>query len=332
MRSPVAGNSMPDPIVTFLLPVRNAARYLAATLKSLEAQTRRDFIVMAWDNGSTDDTCEILRSWIPSRLPGEVIADDPRTTLGECLAAMVACATTPWLARIDGDDLCLPQRIGLQLAEAERRPSLVGVGAFARVINAAGEETDVVKQSFSEPADLRFSLVYTNPLVHPAMLLRRDAVLEAGNYSPMSMGQDFDLWMRLSSVGPIANIPRILLHYRVHGESIGASRHGDWPALHHELLERHGPALFPGAEKEDIALVHRALSGFESTPPAGRAVGEAVIRLAVAARRAPAWKDTDFLATRAVWNAYARCVPRWQRSPLRLAQMLAAKAAVRIRA
>jgi glycosyltransferase involved in cell wall biosynthesis len=61
------------PNVTWLLPVKNAMPYLPEALASIEAQTYRNWTVIAWDNGSTDGSLEVLHEWIPSRLPGVVV-------------------------------------------------------------------------------------------------------------------------------------------------------------------------------------------------------------------------------------------------------------------
>src|SRR6185437_3718216 len=95
------------PPVTWLLPVRNAMPYLTATLQSIADQTYRNQKIIAWDNGSNDGTAEELHRWIPAMIPGLVISDQPMR-LGPSLARMVEMADTELCARMDGDDLNVP--------------------------------------------------------------------------------------------------------------------------------------------------------------------------------------------------------------------------------
>src|SRR5437763_1462931 len=91
------------PPVTWLMPVKNGMPYLPHTLRSIEAQTYKNWRVLASDNGSTDGTLEELQRWIPSRLPGRIIADEP-LSLGKSLARLVGKAETELCARSDVDD------------------------------------------------------------------------------------------------------------------------------------------------------------------------------------------------------------------------------------
>src|SRR5258708_4609867 len=97
-RMPVDGD------VTWLLPVRNAMPFLPQALAGIAAQSCRGATVLAWDNGSTDGSVEVLREWIPARLPGRVEWARP-LPLGLCRAEMVRLATTEYCACADADDV-----------------------------------------------------------------------------------------------------------------------------------------------------------------------------------------------------------------------------------
>ena len=101
--------------VTWLIPVLNGMPYISETLASIEAQTYQNWEVLVWDNGSTDGTLEELEKWIPTRLPGRIITGEP-LSLGDSLARMVEECKTELCARIDADDINLPERLEKQVA------------------------------------------------------------------------------------------------------------------------------------------------------------------------------------------------------------------------
>ena len=122
--------------VTWLLPVKNGMPYLPETLASIAAQTYHDWEVLAWDNGSTDGTVEELQKWIPSRLPGRVITGQP-LSLGDSLAEMVQQCNTEFCARIDADDVNVPERLERQVAFLLAHPEVAVVGSQINRLRSA---------------------------------------------------------------------------------------------------------------------------------------------------------------------------------------------------
>jgi hypothetical protein len=207
------------PTVTWLLPVRNGMPFLPDTLASLAAQTRSDFEVLAWDNGSTDGSEEMLREWIPSRLPGRVVTGRV-LDLGACLAAMVEETSTEFCARIDADDVCAPERLERQLDFLARHPDVVLVGAQVRRLGADGVVGDRHYEMPCRHEDILLRLMREWAVWHPTVVFRRAAVLAAGNYKDERPVEDYGLWLRLARVGRLANLPECLVDYRVHEQSI----------------------------------------------------------------------------------------------------------------
>lgn len=317
--------------VTWLLPTRQAAGFLQQALSSIAAQTYRNHRVLAWDNGSTDETVEILREWIPRRLPGRVVADSPFDHLGDCLAAMVEEADTELLARMDADDVCHPKRLEKQVAEMTRRTELVGCGVQEITIDEDGVVTDYPRYRLLSAADIRFRLIWSNAFMHPGMMLRRSAVLAAGNYASLPNSQDYDLWFRLTEEGPLCNLPERLLYYRKHSGSITSTRSLDqWPGIHREFVRKYHDLLYPGSSFDGVMLVWNFLSKWGSKEgDAEEAAGE-LLRMAIRARRAPAWRNTDFFSCRTLANAYRSIAPSGPGRWAALAAMKVSRAGVGI--
>ena len=222
-----ASNADP-PVVTWLLPVRDAMPFLIETLRSLAEQayplSRQR--VLAWDNGSTDGSGDVLREWIGEScvLPGEVVTDRPMG-LGASLGAMVDRADTELLARIDGDDRVLPGRLAKQVEFLRRHARVAAVSGAAELIDGDGNAMGFQPVEHTADADVRWQLRFNNPMIHPAVTMRRSAVLEAGNYRDLKPGQDYDLWIRLAQRHELANLAEAMIAYRVHERTV--TRRGD---------------------------------------------------------------------------------------------------------
>ena len=193
--------------------------YLSEALASLEGQTFRDFEVCLWDNGSTDGSVEEARRWIPGRLPGRVVTGRP-LPLHECLAKMVEESRTELVARMDGDDVCLLDRFEKQMAAMRGNSGLAAVAGQMDLIDGAGTNIGEMPEYPIDFCGVLCRILIQSPLSHPAVMMRRSKVLEAGNYQVPKPMEDFDLWFRLARVGKIENLADTILKYRISESSI----------------------------------------------------------------------------------------------------------------
>jgi acetyltransferase-like isoleucine patch superfamily enzyme/glycosyltransferase involved in cell wall biosynthesis len=210
--------------VTWLMPVKNGMPYLSETLASIEAQTYTDWEIIVWDNGSTDGTIEELHKWIPAKLPGKVITDEPMS-LGDSLARLVEVCESEFCVRIDADDINMPDRLEKQIAFMQDHPEVAVAGSQAKIIDSNGS---LVGTSYEVPtcnSDIVNLMLVRNSLAHPTVIFRRSIILEIGNYRHQASWkgvniEDYDLWLRVSANGHnLANLDASLLHYRVHAKS-----------------------------------------------------------------------------------------------------------------
>lgn len=241
--------------VTWIIPVLNAAPYLEECLESIYKQTYQDFEVLAWDNGSTDNSVTILKKWIPDLMPGRVITDQP-LPLNECLSAMVEMSSTPLCARMDGDDICELDRLEKQVAFLESNPDVVAVGSQVRKLSSDGTIGDIHFELPLTHEAIVLRLIRLWSMWHPSVIFRRDAVIKAGNYSDQKPVEDYGLWMRLANNGRLANLPESLLKYRVHEKSITSNfiADGSIQDLTSECILRYGDLLY-GCDQNDLNLL-----------------------------------------------------------------------------
>jgi glycosyltransferase involved in cell wall biosynthesis len=219
--------------VTIIIPILNAMPYLTEALASLDAQTFKDFEVCLWDNGSADGSAEEARRWIPARLKGRVVSGNP-LPLHECLAQMVQDARTEFIARMDGDDVCLPERFEKQIQYLNQNPDVAVLGAQCLPIDARGIQLDEQLHFPESFVGILSKFMIGNAVLHPSVCFRKSSILEAGNYKLYEKPcEDLDLWLRVASVYEIRSLPDPLLKYRLHESSVTGK------AKHAQLLENH---------------------------------------------------------------------------------------------
>lgn len=205
--------------LTVIIPALNAMPYLPDALASLEAQTFRDFEVIFWDNGSSDGTIEEVIKWIPRRLPGLLVLDRP-LPLHACLAAMVEEARTDFIARMDADDICFPDRFERQLEAMRADQCLAVLGGQVDLIDDQGYTTGEICDYPIDFCGALLKLVVLPPVPHPGVMMRRATILAAGNYRVPKPVEDFDLWYRVAKYGEIRNLPDKVLKYRMNSSSV----------------------------------------------------------------------------------------------------------------
>jgi len=204
------------------MPVYNAMPYLRQAVDSVLAQTYRDFRFLIIDDGSTDDAAAYLAQL---RDPRITIVRQGNIGLGATLNRSLNLCDTPLYARMDADDIALPGRLAAQVAFLEQHPSVVLVGTQ---IGFAAGETILPAGRFPQTHDRILALLLRGePIVcHPSVMFRRDDARALSGYRIPGAGEDFDFFIRMAERGRLANLDRVLLHYRIHEGSIVSSSQG----------------------------------------------------------------------------------------------------------
>jgi glycosyltransferase involved in cell wall biosynthesis len=206
--------------VSVLLPVRDAVPYLPECIASLRAQTFGDFEVLAVDDGSTDESPELLAAWARDDPRVQLVRQAPRGIV-RALEEGRARAQGRYLARMDADDVAQPSRFSDQLALLEERPDLSGCGAGIRYFPRAevrdgGQRYEDWINTIRTSEEVERNLFIECPLAHPTFFLRADAVEKVGGYVDRGWPEDYDLLFRLWRSGAkLAAVDRVLLRWRI---------------------------------------------------------------------------------------------------------------------
>jgi glycosyltransferase involved in cell wall biosynthesis len=230
--------SPPPPTVSVIMPAYNAKRYVEQTIRSVLAQTFGDFEFIIVDDGSTDGTLPILQRFAneDSRI---VVISRPNTGIVGALNDSIAKARGEFLARMDADDICLPERFAKQVAYLREHPDCVGVGTFVETIDPYGSVLDrLVHETEHDAIDKELMTGRGFAIVHPTIMMRADVVRRVGAYRKQwQHSEDLDLFLRLAEVGKLHNLPQYLLQYRMHYQSANHLRHEEQRAIKRKLME-----------------------------------------------------------------------------------------------
>jgi len=186
--------------------------------------TAGDLELIVVDDGSTDTTPDLLAAVRDPRLR---VLTQARTGLTRALNRALGAARAELIARLDADDVALPERLALQRAFLERAPEVGVLGAAAREVDAAGVPVRTVRPP-EDDATIRRALIRANPLVHSTIVARRVLLERAGGYDEtLPVAQDYDLWMRLARLTRLANLPDVLVVRRLGPRRVSVEREDD---------------------------------------------------------------------------------------------------------
>jgi glycosyltransferase involved in cell wall biosynthesis len=212
-------------LVSVVLPCFESERFLGSALESLLGQTYRDVEVVAIDDGSTDATASILTAFADRDPRIRVVTHDANQGLITALNRGIDEARGAFIARMDADDICAPERIERQVSALGARPDVGVVGAAVHWVDEDGRRLRPRPVRCIEPGAASFMSLLATPIVHPT-LLARASVMRANPYgiSPDSLHtEDYELLSRMveSGVG-LLNLPEPLVTVRArsHGVSL----------------------------------------------------------------------------------------------------------------
>ena len=206
------------------MAVHDGAPWIAGAVASVLSQTAGDLELVVVDDGSTDATADLLAAVADRRL---YVHRQLRTGLTRALNRALGVARADLVARLDSDDLALPERLHRQRVFLGARPDVGLLGTAAREVDAAGALVREVRPP-TDDAAIRHALIRTNPFVHSSVMVRRELLVRAGGYDEaVPVAQDYDLWMRLARLTRLANLDEVLVVRRLGAGRVSVEREED---------------------------------------------------------------------------------------------------------
>jgi glycosyltransferase involved in cell wall biosynthesis len=211
------------PAVSWLLCTHVADDQLRLALQSCLDQTFTDYELLIVVNGSfAESVAFTVQTWIGCDPRVRVFTTEVRHLIFS-LSLGLHHARAPLVARMDSDDLSKDYRLERQVSFMQLHPEVTVLGTAYEIIDAEGRPQQTMLLPTID-AEIRRALLRRNPLCHPSVMFRRNAVLDVGGYLGGLHAEDYDLWVRLSNdpLNQFANLPEICLGYRSVG--VGTAR------------------------------------------------------------------------------------------------------------
>lgn len=249
-------------VVTVLMPVYNAEKYLKEAIESILNQTYKEFDFLIIDDGSTDGSETIINSYKDSRII--FLKNERNMGIVKTLNKGLSLIDSEYICRMDSDDIAVPKRLEKQLLYMENHPEVTVAGSSIEKFNDQGAKK--VLKVRTDPKRLKTHLLFDNALMHPTVIMR-NSVLKRHDLSydenHIAM-EDYGLWQKVSLVSELGNLDEVLLNYRENEEGISQLAKKDverrdlaYVNVYSHYFDLLGIAL----EERDITLYRQFISG-----------------------------------------------------------------------
>jgi len=207
------------PLISVVMPAYNAQKYINSAIESILNQTFKNFELIIVNDCSTDNTINIVNSFIRKDARVKIINNKKRLNIAASLNKGINKASSNIIARMDADDISLPNRLELQykLINSSKNISVVG----ANIIVMDIDENEIAIRNYPDSSEkLKACLFRYSPFAHPVACFRRDIFNSVGGYNPKySPTEDLDLWFRLGVKYKFGSVKKPLLKYRLYRNS-----------------------------------------------------------------------------------------------------------------
>jgi glycosyltransferase involved in cell wall biosynthesis len=231
-----------QPAVSVILPVYNGEEYIAPAIRSILDQTFADLeLIVISELGTSPASLAAVERFADPRLVH--VRNEEKLGLIASLNLGLQMARGRYIARMDSDDVSLPDRLAKQVAHLDAHSEIGVLGTMVAYIDAQGRRTSRPRY-FWRPEAVAWDLLFNSPIPHPSAMLRPSLVQQLGGYDHKAkLVEDYDLWLRASRIAVIENLPDELVLIRKHGENITVTRREE---------QRRAASRLAGAEIERL--------------------------------------------------------------------------------
>ena len=202
------------PSVSIVMPVYNAEPYVGEAIRSMLGQSHTDFECIVIDDGSTDGSDAVIRGFTDPRI--RYLRNEGNKGLVFTLNRGLQEARGRYIARMDGDDISLPERLARQVAYLDEHPRVDVVATVVKLMDPGGNPTGYWKEDREQVTEegIREYLPQNNCIAHPSIMARANVLKAFGYLDSQKQAEDYDLWLRMVAAGKVIHkiaVP-LLLH------------------------------------------------------------------------------------------------------------------------
>ncbi|SDG63888.1 Glycosyltransferase involved in cell wall bisynthesis [Selenomonas sp. WCT3] len=240
--------------ISVVMSVYNGERYLSEAIDSILNQSYDDFEFIIIDDCSTDNSVDIIKSYNDNRI--RLVRNEENLRLPASLNKGIKLASGKYIARMDADDISLMDRFSKQVKYLEEHPEVTALGGSFQVIDCGG--CNLYKHHALTDEKLERYYLIPSPLAHPTVMMRRETIIDNNLFydERYSSAQDYDLWLRIRKQFKIANLPDVLLKYRIHKKSISTIRAQEQQNNTYDIFSKNSPVDV--TYDECMAILHRS--------------------------------------------------------------------------
>ena len=205
---------MSTPLLTIVMPAYSAAKYIRGTIQSICDQSFTQWKLIVINDASKDETAAIVQSFSDPRIT--LITNEQNLRVAKTMNKGIAMVDTPYFARIDSDDLCQPEHFQKHIDFFEQNPDIAICGSNVITID---ENNNFNRNWYYEttPEMIKASAVFGCPFIQSSVMFRTEVIKALGGYrEEMELIEDYELWLRAIQQYKCANLPELLIKYRIH--------------------------------------------------------------------------------------------------------------------
>jgi glycosyltransferase involved in cell wall biosynthesis len=206
------------PKVTVFIPVYNRQKYVGDAIESILAQTFSDFEILLVDDGSTDHSVDLIRSYTDPRI--RLACNEDNLGIPKTRNKGVELARGQYMAMLDSDDRAYPHRLEKQIAFLDSHPDYAQVGSWCRMMDAQGHPLKRIKRQPIFPDDIHAQFLFRCAMSNRSIMARTAILKEYGYRNDYPRCQDYELHVRLAKHYKLGNLPECLVYGRIHPQQI----------------------------------------------------------------------------------------------------------------
>ncbi len=248
-----------SPQITVLMAVNNGESFVAEAIESILQQSFGDFEFLIVDDASTDNSRDVVAGFSDARI--SLLSNEKQQGLSRSLNRGLDQTKGKYVARMDHDDISHRLRLEKQLEFLESHQDLDVLGTWARTLGGKKEQ---IWRYPARDEDIRSELIFNPVLVHGSVMLRKSTFDKFKlRYDPkISRAQDYELWTRAAAKVRFANIPSVLLEYRIHDDQVGKQHGGEQQKVAASVRAKQLKSLGLTPSRKELEL-HNRISRWE---------------------------------------------------------------------